>query len=182
MIHLLFFEVDEILIVVEDPNICESSPGILYFFCCNRLAGLLKSLLFTLLECPPSPLDLDCSNVVHRESVILEQSASERHLVCRLDKTCTKVTHALILAAGIIIKRRIPKLLSQRLTRRENLHFLPASCNHLLLNFRRDQQVVRHLTTLTLRKVYALPVFFVQKLPHCPLDLDCCQVLRRHRS
>ena len=95
--HLLLLEVDQVLVVLEDLDISECAPGILNFFCCNDVFRFLGYLLSPLLVASPCPLNLDRSDMVHGEAMVLEKTSSEGHLVRCLDQAGTKVSHALLL-------------------------------------------------------------------------------------
>lgn len=45
----------------------------------------------------PGPLDLDCTNVVHGETMVLEESPCETHLVGGLNEGGTEILHATVL-------------------------------------------------------------------------------------
>jgi len=95
-INLLLLEVDQILIVGVDANVCKSTPCFLYFFSSDRLLRLLLALSFGLQVWAPGPLDLDRTDMVHRKTMILKQSPRQRHLVSCLDQRCTEVLHATV--------------------------------------------------------------------------------------
>ena len=71
-LYLLFFEVDKILVIVENLDIGERSPSSLNLLCSQNILRLLSLLLFPLLISTPSPLNLDSSDMVHSKSMILE--------------------------------------------------------------------------------------------------------------
>ena len=69
---LLFFEVDQIFVVVEDLDVGKCSPCILNLFCCYGLFGLLGYFALSFLVSSPSPLDLNSSNMVHSKPMVFE--------------------------------------------------------------------------------------------------------------
>ena len=69
---LLFFEVDQIFVVVEDLYVGECSPCILYLLCCYGLFGFLSYFALSFLVASPSPLDLNGCNMVHRKPMVFE--------------------------------------------------------------------------------------------------------------
>ena len=140
MVDLLLLEIDQVFVVLEDLDVCEGSPSILDLLCCHSVLGLLGDLASTLLVASPGPLDLDCSDVVHCESMVLEESPRQRHLVGGLDKSSTEIAHTLLLILGHHIEGRRQELLSKALGRREVLHrcILVSSID-----------AVTHLTVLT---------------------------------
>ena len=85
MKNLLFLEINKVFVVSEDLDIGESSPGILNLLSCNGLFGFLSDLLFAFPPTPVSPLDLNSSNMVHGESMVLEQASGQRHFVSSLN-------------------------------------------------------------------------------------------------
>ena len=113
-LHRLTFllEVDQIFVVLKDLDVSEGAPSMLDLFSGDNLLRLLSHLSATLLIASPRPLDLDCSNVVHGESMILEESSCERHLVCCLDKAGAEVTHALLLILSHHIEAGSEELLT----------------------------------------------------------------------
>ena len=84
-------EVDEVFVVLEDLDVGEGTPGLLDLLDCDEFLALDWHLLLLFLEAPPRPLDLDRSNVVHGKAVVLEQSASQSHLVSGLDQSSAVV-------------------------------------------------------------------------------------------
>lgn len=56
--------------------------------------------------------------MIHGETVILEQTASQGHLVSSLNQGCTEIPPALVLALVKDVERRGEKLLSQLLSSR----------------------------------------------------------------
>ena len=102
--YLLFLEVNQVLVVFEDPDVSEGAPRILNFLSSNRFSGLLLYFLFSLLVASPRPLNLDGSNMIHSEAMVFKESPSERHLVCRLDQTSAEVTHAFFLSPTHVVE------------------------------------------------------------------------------
>ena len=68
----LLLEVDQILVILEDLDVCEGTPGILDLFSSDLILRLLGQLAATLLVASPGPLDLNGGDVVHGKAVILE--------------------------------------------------------------------------------------------------------------
>ena len=122
--QLLFLEVDQVLVVFEDPDVSEGAPRILNFLSSNRFSGLLLYFLFSLLVASPRPLNLDGSNMIHSEAMVFKESPSERHLVCRLDQTSAEVTHAFFLSPTHVVESWCQEFLSERLARWKALHLL----------------------------------------------------------
>ena len=96
--NLLLLEVDQVLVVLEDLDVCEAAPGVLNLLSGELVLRFLSDLATLFLEAAPGPLDLDGSDVVHGEPVVFEKSTSQRHLVGGLDESGTEVFHGLILA------------------------------------------------------------------------------------
>ena len=96
-LYLLFFEVDKILVIVENLNIGERAPGSLDLLSSQNVLRLLRLFLLPLLVAAPGPLNLDSSNMVHGKSVILKESSSKRHLVSSLYEARREIPHAGIL-------------------------------------------------------------------------------------
>mmetsp|Transcript_15748 Transcript_15748/g.24228 ORF Transcript_15748/g.24228 Transcript_15748/m.24228 type:complete len:511 (-) Transcript_15748:12-1544(-) len=92
----LVAEVNQVLVVFVNTNISVGTPGSLDLL--SHLLVLCFKLDFLLpLKVPsPRPLDLDSCNVVHRESVVLEQTTRQGHFISSLDESSTEVLHALI--------------------------------------------------------------------------------------
>ena len=93
-------KVDKIFVVAEDLDVREGSPCVLNLFCRDCGLGFLRDLATTLLEATPGPLNLNCSDVIHRESMVLEEAPCQRHFVCGLDQSGTEVSHALLFVPG----------------------------------------------------------------------------------
>lgn len=72
---LLLLEIDEILVVFKNLDVCEGTPGVLNLFSGNLIFRFLGHLATTFLEAAPRPLYLDGCDVVHRESVVLEKTS-----------------------------------------------------------------------------------------------------------
>ena len=72
--YLLSLEVDQIFVVVEDLHICEATPSSLDFLSGKNVLRFLVLFLLSLLVTSPCPLDLNSCDMVHGESVILEES------------------------------------------------------------------------------------------------------------
>ena len=73
----LMLEINEVLIVAVNPNIGVRSPRPDNFLNSELVLGLQLYLLFPLEVASPGPLDLNGGDVVHRETVVLEQAASQ---------------------------------------------------------------------------------------------------------
>ena len=69
-------EVDQIFIVPVNSHIGKGSPRALDLLSSDVILGFELDLLLALDETTPSPLDLNCRYVIHREPMILEQAAS----------------------------------------------------------------------------------------------------------
>jgi len=110
------FEIDEVFIVLKDLDICEGTPGVLNFFSSDLVFRLLCELASSLLVPAPSPLDLNRRDVIHSETMVLEQASGQGHLIRRLDQACTEVAHALLFILGHHIEGRCQELLSQALS------------------------------------------------------------------
>ena len=110
--HLLLLEVDQIFVVLVDLYVGEGSPGVLNLLGCNFFLRLLSDLAATFLVSSPGPLDLDGSDMVHGESMVLEEAPSQRHLVSSLDQTSAEVSHALLLIFRHHVERRGQELLA----------------------------------------------------------------------
>lgn len=74
---LLFFEVDQVFVIFENPDVSEGAPGILDFLSGHSLARFLHNFFLFFLVGPPCPLDLDCCNMVHGKSMVLEKPPGE---------------------------------------------------------------------------------------------------------
>jgi hypothetical protein len=95
--NLLLLEVDQVLIVKVNTHICERSPCFLKLFSRESLLAFLSLLAAALQACSPCPLNLDRTNVVHCETMVLEQASCQTHFVSGLDESRTEVLHAPIL-------------------------------------------------------------------------------------
>lgn len=73
--YLLLFEIDEVFIVLEDLDVRKGTPGVLNFFCSDLVFRFLCELASSLLVPTPSPLDLNRRDVVHSETMVLEQAS-----------------------------------------------------------------------------------------------------------
>lgn len=103
---LLLLEVNQVLVIQIDTHISEGAPCFLNFLGRNNFLGLL-SLFAPFLETgTPGPLNLDSADVIHGESVILEQPSCEGHLVCSLDECGTEVLHAPVFVLGHYVEWR----------------------------------------------------------------------------
>lgn len=111
--HLLFFKVNQVFVILEDPDVGKSSPSILNFFSSYSLLRLLLNLFLLFLVTSPSPLDLNCCDMIHGESVVFEKSSCQWHFIRWLNNTRTEVTHALFFALLHVIEGRSQKLLSK---------------------------------------------------------------------
>jgi hypothetical protein len=74
-LDLLFFEVNKVLVVLKDSDVCKGAPCVLNFLGSDGLAGLLLDLLLALFVAAPGPLNLNGCDMVHRKSVVFEKSA-----------------------------------------------------------------------------------------------------------
>lgn len=93
-------KVNEVLIVKVDADVSERAPSFLDFLGGDRLFALLSLFSPTLDAGTPCPLDLNGSDVVHREPMVLEETASERHFVRCLNQSSTEILHAAVLIFG----------------------------------------------------------------------------------
>ena len=93
----LLLKVDQIFIILVDLDVGKGPPGILNLLGSHGILGLLSYLSSSFLVAAPSPLDLNGGDMVHRESMILEESSRQRHLVRCLDQTGAEVTQTLVL-------------------------------------------------------------------------------------
>lgn len=189
--HLLLLEVDQIFVVVENLDVSESSPRVLNLFSSHRIFRLLRYFAAAFLVPAPRPLYLDCSDMVHCESVVLKKSASQWHLVSRLNEPSTKVFHALFFVLGHDVEARGQKLLPQTLSCGKvghapvlNRPILVVAHWLVLRRFAlfdtKQEQVVRRGLSVHLGVLDVLHVFFEQKSADGGLDLGGCQVLRSH--
>ena len=112
---LLLFEINEILIIKIDPNVCKRPPSLLNLLNCNCLLALpIECFLHTsqhliLSSCEtisPSPLNLYCTNMVHSKSMIFEKSSCQRHFICCLNQSSAKILRTFIFVLRHDIKRR----------------------------------------------------------------------------
>ena len=112
----LFLEVYQVFVISVNSHIGVGTPSPLNLFS-SQLVFCFKLHLFLPFQVsPPSPLDLDCSDVVHCESVVLKQTASQGHFVCRLDQGSTEVAQTLVLILVHHIEWRGQKLLTKVLS------------------------------------------------------------------
>ena len=118
---LLFLEIDQILVVVEDLDVGECPPCILYFLGCNGFLVFFCDLALPLLVASPSPLNLNRCYMVHCKSVVLEQPPCQWHLVGRLNETCAEVLHASLFVFDHHVEGRSEEFLTQALGRRKFL-------------------------------------------------------------
>ena len=96
-LHLLFFEVYQLFVVFEDAYISEGSPSLLDLLCREILLCLLWYLLLAREETTPSPLDLDSSDMIHCEAMVLEKTSCQSHLISCLNERSAEVSPALLL-------------------------------------------------------------------------------------
>jgi len=109
-------EVDQIFIISVNPNISVRSPSSLNFFCCQLVLCLQLDLLFSFKIPSPGPLNLNCSNMVHCESMIFEKSSCQRHFIRCLNNSSAKISQALIFVLMHDIERRCQEFLPQLLS------------------------------------------------------------------
>lgn len=93
----LILEVDKILVVFENFNICKFSPSSLNLLSCNFFFWFLWNFLLLLSIISIRPLDLDWSYMIHWKDVIFIQSSCKTHLKSCLNFSSTKVWEAVIL-------------------------------------------------------------------------------------
>lgn len=111
----LLLEIDQIFVVVEDFDVCEGAPGVLNLLSGDLVLRLLCDLASMLLIATPGPLDLNRGDMIHRESMVLEEAPCEGHLVGCLDQSGAEVSHRLILTLRHVVKVRREELLAQAL-------------------------------------------------------------------
>ena len=110
-------EVDQIFVISVNSNVGVGSPSSLDLFSSELIFGLEFNLLFSLEITSPSPLNLDCCNVVHRKSMIFEKSSRKRHFVCGLNDGSTEISQALIFILVHNIEWRGQEFLPEFLSR-----------------------------------------------------------------
>ena len=115
-------EIDQVFVVLEDPDVGEGAPGVLNLLSGDLILRLLSDLATLFLESSPSPLYLDRCDVVHGKPVILEQSSRQRHLVRGLNQSCAEVFHRLVFGLAHVVEGRGYELLTEALRGREVLH------------------------------------------------------------
>ena len=93
--RLLLFEVNQIFIVLENLNIGEGSPRSLDLLHCHLFFALGLDFLLSFFVPTPCPLDLDGSDMVHSESMVLKESPGQSHLICCLYECSTEIPPAL---------------------------------------------------------------------------------------
>lgn len=94
--YLLLFEVNKVFVILVNSDVRECSPALLNLLSGDIFLTLLLLLSLSLQVCSPCPLNLNRSNVVHREAVVLKKSSCQTHLICCLDQRCTEILHASI--------------------------------------------------------------------------------------
>ena len=90
------FKVDKIFIILIDPYVGVTSPSSLDHLVSKNIFGLELNLLLPLYETPPSPLNLNGSNVIHGESVIFKQPPSQTHFISSLDDSSAIIPQTLV--------------------------------------------------------------------------------------
>ena len=188
--HLLFLEVDEVLVVVEDLDVGEGAPGVLDLLGGDGVLGLLVNLALALEVAAPGPLDLDGRDVVHRKAMVLKEAARQGHLVRRLYEAGAEVPHALLLVASHHVEGRGQELLAKALRRREILHRIGSAVDSVsnlggqLLALgpqAAEQEVVRRRLAVHLRFPNRLHGATEEEPTDRGLDLRGRQVLSSHR-
>lgn len=119
---LLLFEVDQVFIVLEDLNIGKSSPRSLYLLHCHLFFTLGLNFLLSFFVAAPCPLDLDGSDMIHGESMILEESPGQSHLIRCLYECCTEIPPALLFTPVEDVEGRGEELGTQFLIGCQMLH------------------------------------------------------------
>jgi hypothetical protein len=94
--YLLLFEVYQVFVILVYSNIRECSPALLNLLSGYILFTLLLLLSLSLQVSSPCPLNLDSSNVVHRETVVLKKPSGQTHLICSLNQGRTEILHTSI--------------------------------------------------------------------------------------
>ena len=80
-----FLKVDQIFVIAENSHVCEGAPSTLNLLNSHDFLTFLRYFLFSLQKTSPSPLNLNCCNVIHSETMIFKQSPCECHLISSLD-------------------------------------------------------------------------------------------------
>jgi len=193
---LLLFEVDKVLVVLEDADVGEGAPGPLDLLDCYHLFAFSGDLLLALKEPSPGPLNLDRRDVVHRETMVLEQTPRQGHLVGRLDQSRTEVPPALLLTLVELVEGRSEELGSKFLGRGQmlqlahiaelvdpdttysSLHFRACSSFDLLMKLPLHESVSGMISHWKSPLELSLPV---EVVPDEVLYLDGRQMLSSHR-
>lgn len=110
------FKVYQVFVVLVDVHVRESSPGFLDFLSSDILLALLLLLALFLEVRTPGPLNLNGTDMVHSETVVLKKSSCQTHFVRCLNQRCAEILHATIFVFSQHIEWRCKELLPQRLT------------------------------------------------------------------
>ena len=115
---LLFFEVDEIFVVLKNLDVCKWSPSLLNSLCSHCLSWFHRLFLLSLLMSSPGPLYLDRCYVINCKSVVLEKSPCQSHFVSSLNNSSTVVLPTLFFWLVKDVEWGCEELRSQALVRR----------------------------------------------------------------
>lgn len=106
-------EINQVLVVLVNLNVSECTPCLLDLLSVNRLNAFLSLFPSLLKTCAPRPLDLNRTDVVHRESMILEQASCQGHFVSGLNQSSAEILHATVFILGHYVERRSQELLAK---------------------------------------------------------------------
>lgn len=112
----------------------------------------MRYLLLAIKVSSPSPLNLNCSYMVHGEAMILKQTPCQCHFVSSLNKSCAEVSPALLFTFMEYVKRRGEELRSQFLGSSEMLQLACVAEFVVCISSRTSMTTFEHLLLMLLLK------------------------------